>query len=510
MEEKKVTLIEGDQVLKLFEEKTTFEQLQILYRESSYNTIFQSIEFIESWYRIKSSEYFPLALIYLEKNKISGSLFLAIPKDANGKIKRKKAKIIGAGEYDAEYQTWTVKKGKEKDFLPEAFDQIFKSFPSSKIIFRFIPDPEALDWLNNDSYWKKFSVIQPYRRPLLQMTHPDFQGVFKKRHLKAKYNRFSRAGKMELEVIAEKERFEFYFDEAMILYDFRQGALFNKIPSESNNQRKSLFLSLFEKGILHVSVLKLNGHLSSFIVGMKSEKWVHLAGMITYSPIYSKLSPGLVHIYLLGKQLESDSYDCFDLTPGDDGYKERMASNADEVFELTLSTDHGFKLKRKFRKKFHEYLLSKGIRPLTFNLKLHKFIYLFKSKLKSIKSKYIPGSIRANKFIFDSGYGMTIEKNKIEHLLAYDDQKGLTRWEFLSDAFQKVESGESFYSLLYKGQLLACIWTQTNYSSSKDEGMAQTTSTTLDQSGIYVHNQFLEKKDEFINLCKTRFNLSTK
>jgi hypothetical protein len=431
---------------------------------------------------------------------IDGALFLAISKDSKGKVISSNVKIIGAGEYDAEYQTWLVEKDHESEFLPRAFEMIFSKFPKSKIVLRFIHERESLMWIKNDKYWKNFCVIQKYRRPLIEMNHPNYSGLFKKRHLRAKYNRFAKAGRMVFEEIKEKNRFEIVFDEVMVLYDFRQGALFNKKPSEINPIRKNLFLSLFDKGILHVSILKLDEEITSCIIGMQDQKWMHLAGLITYSPRFSKLSPGLVHIYLLAKHLEKSGFNYFDLTPGDDSYKERMASNADEVFELTLSLDTKFKLKKKLRKYFHKFLLTKGIRPMSFNLKLQKALYIFKSRILRIKEIFHSSNKQLNlSYKFNQNY---LKRNKIEDLLGYNDKKGISRWEFLESAFRKIEGGMIFYTYAINGQLLSCVWVRNshpNFNTYKENS----TYELIKESDHYFHSSIIDEKEEIFKMIGT-------
>jgi hypothetical protein len=488
---------EGEDVLKMFKDEKFSKNLQILYERCLHKTIFQSMEFLSSWYECKFSDYHPLVVYYISNDIIEGALFLAISKDSKGKVNAANVKIIGAGEYDAEYQSWLVRNDLESEFLPRAFKLIFSKFPKSKIVFRFIHEWKSLIWIEDDKYWKNYCVIQKYRRPLIEMDHPDYLGLFKKRHLKAKYNRFAKAGRMVLEEIKERNRFEIVFDEVMVLYDFRQGALFNKKPSEINPHRKKLFLSLFEKGILHVSILKLDEEITSCIIGMQDGKWMHLAGLITYSPRFSKLSPGLVHIYLLAKYLEKSGFNYFDLTPGDDSYKERMASNADEVFELTISLDSKFKLKRKLRKYFHKFLLYNGIRPMSFNLKIQKSFYLFKSRISRIKA--IIQSTKKQFSLpkrFDQNY---LEKNKIEDLLCYEDKMGISRWEFLENAFRKIESGLFFYTYTINGQLLACIWIIPSIPNINiDKGNA--TFELINESDHYFHYSLNDQKKEIFKI----------
>lgn len=483
----KLQLLEGDKVIGILSDEAFVDQYNQLFGNCPYKTIFQSLDFVYSWYTAQIKEFHPVAILEFEQDKLKAALWLAIGKNKQGKHKKSNAKLIGAGEYDAEYQTWLVEKGHEGMFLPLAFKALFKKFPKSKIIFRFVPHIESLEWIQSDNYWQKFTVIQPYHRPLLQMNHPDYKEVYKKRHLKAKYNRFSKAGHMELIEVKDLDHFIQIYDKIMLLLDFRQGALFNKTPSQDNPNRKNLFITLFKQNLLHVSVLTLDQDITSCIIGMKDGTWMHLAGLITYSPFYGKLSPGLVHIYVLGKLLEDQGYQYFDLTPGDDGYKERMASNADEVYELTVTHDTRFKLKRSLRKYFHELLLSRGIRPMSFNLALQRKKYHLSFRLRNIKSQLFKPSNPAAKKTADMARSLetpVLEKNKIEHLLLYQESFGNSRWSFLEDAFSRIQEGENFFSSIHDGSLIYCQW------FSESEAGPLITST-------YVHPEWTNEEKNF-------------
>jgi hypothetical protein len=496
----KLQLLEGEQVIEFLKNQSSLDQYDHLFANCQYKTIFQSSAFLYSWYDAKIIEAYPVAVLEYEQDKITAALWLTINKNKRGKHKTKNAKILGAGEYDAEYQTWLVEPGNEKKFLPAAFKLLFNRFPNSKIIFRFIPYAESLKWIEADKDWQKFCVIQPYRRPLLQMSHPDYPEVYKKRHLKAKYNRLSKSGKMELIEIVDLDHFIQIYDKIMLLLDFRQGALFNKTPSLDNPNRKSLYINLFKKNLLHVTVLKLDDQITSCIIGMKDGIWMHLAGLITYSPFFGKFSPGMVHIYVLGKLLEDNGYQYFDLTPGDDEYKERMASNADEVYEFTVTQDTRFKLKRSLRKYFHEFLLERGIRPMSFNLYIQKKLYHYKFRLRNLKKNLLQLTKSTNNSHEKTDTTVAlliIERNNIEHLLNYQETSSVSRWIFLENAFARIQTGESFYSTIYEGKLIFCQW------FIESEGIENTTAK-------YVHPDWKNEAESLIDsISKKAHNSDT-
>jgi hypothetical protein len=61
---------------------------------------------------------------------------------------------------------------------------------------------------------------------------------------------------------------------------------------------------------------------------------VHLQGINSHSPFYSKHSPGILHFLMLGVALAEEGIPVFDLTPGGaDGYKAILANRQETAYE---------------------------------------------------------------------------------------------------------------------------------------------------------------------------------
>lgn len=67
---------------------------------------------------------------------------------------------------------------------------------------------------------------------------------------------------------------------------------------------------------------------------------------------------------------------------------------------------------------------------------------------------------------------MDLETNNIKHLLLYNDDLGTSRWDFLSNAFKKVEAGEKFISWADDNKLLFCLWFHETIGNSPDNETA--------------------------------------
>ena len=90
-------------------------------------------------------------------------------------------------------------------------------------------------------------------------------------------------------------------------------------------------------------------------------------------PFHSKFySPVFVHFLLLAQLLVKEGVKVFDLTPGGDFYKERMATRHDQVNELMVTNSFVYAIKRKLRRWIYAYLAKKGKWPMGTELALKK------------------------------------------------------------------------------------------------------------------------------------------
>ncbi|WP_229239630.1 GNAT family N-acetyltransferase [Echinicola soli] len=484
----------GNCVFDILKDNNFQQEWDKLYENTSWATVFQKREFVETWYTVNQEYITPILLTVFEGSELIGLLALTTAKQ-NGELKKNGSlKITGAGKFDAEYQAWLVKEGHNETFVKNGFEALFKEFPQCKLSLRFIPDPSIIEPLKSlTSIREKHTVLHKHHRPLMDFALVEEQKLFRKRHLKAKYNRIHRAGNVEFINVTDTDEFIQVLNEILVYLDFRQAAMFNKLPSKSNPNRNKFLVDLFRKDLLHVTALKLDGETISSIIGMKGKGWMHLAGLISYSPFHSKHSPGLVHLYMLGRMLQEEGYQKFDLTPGYDGYKERVSTSGDEVIELHLSKNIKYGIKKFLRKNLHNTLIKFDVRPMTFELNLKKKIYLIKEKVNGITRSIFSSDKPKATWSFPSDtVNLSVHKNCITDLLKYTDQNTTqSRWEFLEKAFTLVSKGAEFYSVTDGVQLLASIWIASN------EQQTGTDETSPQIAESYFHKAFKNNKSAF-------------
>ncbi|MFD2247989.1 GNAT family N-acetyltransferase [Pontibacter ruber] len=497
-----VEILVGDDVFKLLTEERFLSKWDVLSANCTWGTVFQSREFVSTWYRVYQHAYLPILIKAEKEDKLEGLLTMAVACSDSQRqnLDKLKGRIVGAGQFDAEYQTWLAEATNGEKFIKDALEKISSLFPLCNIVLRYLPPDVPLDWISTDNRWRKKAVIQAYRRPLMEMGHPDLPKFFRKTEFRNKLNRLKKLGDLKFERITHIGVFSSILQGLTIQYDFRQGAMFNKNQFRDSPEKSELLLALFEQNLLHVTTLKVNEEILACIVAVSGRGWVHLGGINIHTPFYANYySPGFVHFLMLGQQLAHEGIDVFDLTPGGDSYKERLATGHDYVYELVIANSQVFNLKRKLRKTIQEQLIKAGKRPMSVELSLKKKLYLLKGRLKDIKQHKVSAildlvSKEKLKFyrldltssLLESP--LQVHKDNLSDLLNYEQRGSLqTRWEFLEEAMHRFEVGEHCYSWSEQGQLLGCAWVGAADQEAQRVHLSQLPEGVALVQGIYCH-----------------------
>lgn len=469
-----IALLVGEEVLNLISNDRFKQEWDELYQQCEWATAFQSRGFVTTWYNVFRGDYLPLLVKSEHEGKISGLLTMAIPISGSTipDFEKESINIVGAGEYEAEYQCWIASHTYGEQFIKSALSEMMKCFPKANILFRFIPPLAPLNWSVSDPEWKSMCVVQSHKRPLLNLRDPNATKAFKiTKQFKTKYNRLKRLGEVRFEKLSDINEFTEALKELTLQFDFRQGCMFNKNQFRDKPQKFKLMVELFKQGLLHATILKVDEEIIASMVAVAGKNWVHLQGINTHSPFYAKHSPGILHFLHLGQSLAQEGVEVFDLTPGGDEYKERFATTHDNAYTLIVTPNTAFRLKKYIKRKLHIRLIKAGKRPMTFELAIEKRKYLLRSALKSgVKtllkeqlSNIIDSQKPVSKFRLvkpaNTTTAMAIQRDNLNDLLCYTSAKGeLSRWEFMEDAMQRFESGAHSYTWVEDDCLMACAW----------------------------------------------------
>ncbi len=512
-----IELITGSAVIDAMINDAGFQQSwDALYASCPWATVFQCRPFIAAWYQVYRHQHLPILIKAIENGQLKGLLPVVLLNTNANEFQsgQGRSRITGAGHYDAEYQTWLAAPADADTFIKKALTELRKQFPGHPITFRFLSPGTSLDWLQKDTTWRTCSIVQSYDRPLINFKDAEAEKIFQRNHFKNKINRLKRLGEVQFEQITDLDNFKHCLHEMAVLYDFRQSALFNKSPFKEDPFKEDFLLQLFRLQLLHVTVLKAGGRTMAAVAAVAGkDDWMHLAGVNCHSPFNARFySPGFLHFILLAKKLASESIHYFDLSPGYDAYKDDLANLHDEVQELVISPTRKFQLKRQCKKWVHTRLIAAGIRPMSAELALKKYIYLarrrtimsvIKGMVNRLQPKRKKQLYRMETGVLQSPIKMALHTNNLRDLMQFEpclpagrgsQSDPVTRWEFLENAMMRLERGQHCYTRAENGRLLCCAW----FSNPEPGSPANNTETTIVLQHLYCHEVAKDRLPAFV------------
>ena len=495
-----VELISGDKAFAKFSDPEFLAGWDSLYLSCPWATTFQSREYITTWFNVYKQRFQPILLIAVENGELAGLLPLTVNNDL----------LVGAGHFDAEYQTWLALPGNQKSFIKSALTVLGKSFPKLNIELKYVPRETPIDWIKADQHWKHKCIIGKRSRPVVVTDSESISKKLRKSNMRWKINCLKRSGDMVFERIRDRDTFCSIFDEIATQYDFRQAAKFNKNRLLQISSRKQFLLALFDQELLHVTILKSGNKIIASNVAVMDKNCLYLKGMNTYDPAYAKFSPGILHFLMLGQQLSFEKINVFDLTPGDDPYKDHLANRFDQVYELMIANSRWYYFKRIIRKHIYAYLVRKNLKPLLLKELLKKKGYLLAHKIKTLKKvslktltlyKQLKEPKKIDNFlIYDNKMGLyhntetlPVNKDNLNDLLMFKAEgTQLTRWEFLEDSMRRFEVGQHAYTFAKDGVLIGCVWL---YKIKPKDLTKKNYLTSLPDDALLLHELYWDQND---------------
>jgi CelD/BcsL family acetyltransferase involved in cellulose biosynthesis len=442
-----------------------------LYHNCPWSTVFQSKEFVLSWY--ECFEKYPKIIVTdWDGQRMTGLLTLT-------KINNK---LIAAGLDLAEYQAWLSLPNFSDEFLKKALDAIDKGFPKHTLYLKYLTAKVPLNLFTNNGQFSNQSFLREYVHPLMETNVEVLESELKKKNKKEKINRLKRLGDLEFFEVKKKDQFHALIDEMSLQSDFRKGAFYNKTFFHDEPERKTFLLKLFDLGLLHVSGLSVEGKLIASNAGIMGPDVVHLQGINSHSPFYSKYSPGILQFLMLGIALKNSGYQYFDLTPGGaDGYKSALATETSFAYEFWFSSV-AETAKRKRLEQVKNWLKGRvqhknfwgedlsNLNTAAMRLKL-KFRFTlqrikYPRKLEYIhflesESIYIPVQAKADKYPYVESLTdkFVIRENYIPDLFLFEENASLfPRMDIFADCINRLEYGQTMFTLVKGKDLIAVCW----------------------------------------------------
>lgn len=493
----------GEKVLQALKESDFQQDWDELYAACSWGTVFQSRAYVATWYGVYHQEYLPVLVRTFSAGRLEGLLTLA---------QEKPGCLVGAGAEQAEYQVWLTRDADTGSFIQNALFQIRQVFPGKGIKLQYIPGETPMSWVKAQAIWHSCCFIRRHKHPLLEVKEEEITRELHKKNRREKMNRLKRMGELTFEKIIDEKVFASLFDHLADQFDFRKAAMYNKQPIISAPLRKKYFLDLFNKGLLHVTVLKLNKEIIASNVGTKGKGWVHLQGMNTHAPQYARYSPGILHFLLLGKWLAKEGFEVFDLSPGADSYKDSLATRYTHAYAFRCTSKlrcQAEKFKSLFKRNVKNFIVRLGIKAEALK-KVKTKIASHKDKIRQFakegwtrwgllvwQQNPLPGKVIKLKLdptsINQPGEkNMIIGRGSLKDLLKYD-QKGEaeTRWQFLKRAMELLEEEYQPFTYSANGRLLACVWLRPDRKNDRMQEI-------LILEGPYCHPSYRERWGQFI------------
>lgn len=505
-----LTIIKGKEVLDKLSDAEFITGWDTLYLSCPWATVFQSREFLTTWYQTYQHRFLPVLVYARQHGRLTGLLPLTLNKNI----------LVGGGHFDAEYQTWLALPENHDWFIKSVFLELRKKYAGLNIELKYISKETPIEWARSDEHWKNRCVVGERPRPLMQIDDESFTRELRKKNRREKINRLKRLGNFSYQRITDRATFSSIFDELAIQYDFRQAAKFNKTNFKHNPLKKQLLLGLFDQDLLHVSLLKINDEIIAANVAVAGRAWIYLKGMNSFAPMYAKYSPGILHFLILGQQLSAEEVEVFDLTPGDDPYKDHLANKHDHVYELFIANSERqnlkwYYLKNILRKHTYSFLIRKGIKPVLLTQLFKRKYYHYKERLRI---GWVQGFVNLFKYergsqscwVYEPKQGLPgsepaleVKKNNLSDLLDFNGKGAmLTRWEFLEDAMRRLEAGQHSYTLSKYGMLIGCLWVgglNSNLPNRKTSQVQLLPDGATVLHGLYWHFEGSEKLVAFIS-----------
>lgn len=489
-----LVLYQGDAAVSLLQESDFLFAWNKLYEACPWASVFQSSAFVNSWYAHFGYKYHPIVAAAYDNGTLTGLLTMALPKN---KPKGGKHFIVHAGHGEADVQSWLASPYNNEWFITGALEKIMKAFPDTDILLRCIAPGTPTQWASTHPAWVKRCIVERFSRPLIRMK--DFSLSRRDRKRVNKLLQIAR-----FEAIPDTETFVSYLDEIGVLYDFRHGAMFNRTPFMNDPAYRKLLISLFEQKVVTVTVLRTDDRILASIATTVGRNKAHLGAIICHSPVYADLSPGIVQFLLTAQYFTGQGLEYFDLTPGGDKYKNRLATGFDVLDYIMIANNKRFFMWRNFRNFAQESLKKMGIDPVSIKLYLHRKRYLIREK--GISRMWRNNSFRlapVNTRLLYSATGpqalqspepITVHVNALQDILKYQSKDGdRTRWEFMEAAMKRLENGYTAYTFATDKTLLCCVWQRPAQHSLSDAGIQ----TVL--CDLHIHAKAAAQEESFLH-----------
>jgi CelD/BcsL family acetyltransferase involved in cellulose biosynthesis/RimJ/RimL family protein N-acetyltransferase len=459
-----VTITHGQSALSMLADYRFLTLWNSLYDACPHATVFQSPNFVRTWYETYQSEWQPVIV----ESRDSNGDFIGLWLLAHNPVSNT---LAHAGTHQAEYHTWLASPGHDTSFLSNAWDALNRHFTVPMLRFKYLPTRALGEILCAALGNRSCGItLRTHGRPLMNLIPEDIKASFGKKSNKSRFSRLRKLGKLEFRCLRTAAELEAVLDDLIVYYDFRQSAVNHSAPFREDHRKRVFHNRLFHAmpDGRYVTATYLDERPIAAFWGSASQKTVHL-GMLIHSPFLAEHSPGKLHIMQLSEYLLEHGITVLDLTPGGDSWKERFANAHDEVAEAVVYGSTWTHIRamatESLLRRGKQVVFLAGIQPTA----VKTFLETFRrarpgSVIRKLKNWYSArrefriyrgDRLLSERFSSDN----RIHCNSLSDLLAFEPgEPWQTRDNFLSSALTRLEQGEFVYTIEIGNRLAHCGW----------------------------------------------------
>lgn len=463
MSKNSIELICGAPAFTLLDDSDFLADWQTLLGACTYASVFQSPSFARSWYFAYREQWDPVIVRRVDLvGRLVGLWLLAFSPT--------KRMLVHAGSHQAEYHSWLAEPGTDVTFLEAAWTALRRCFGFASLRFKYLPSLALVDGLCAVPALRGRITIRLCSRPLLKLEQESIKASFAKKSNKSRFNRIKKLGKLEFRRVVDVIELDRLLDELIACYDLRQGGVNGTSPFCEDNHKRDFYRGLFlaDHSSAYVTVTTLDERPIAAFWGAVGGTNVHL-GMLIHTPFLAEHSPGKLHVMQLSEHLASEGKEVLDLTPGGDAWKERFANAHDEVAEVVLYSSAilskaaaAVETLTRWSKRAlaRANLTADDARAVVRTLNGCRPLALITSARSWIGTSVEVRVFRGGRELVERcARDDRVECDSLSSLVAFD-QSGfkLTRQDFLSSALDRLERGESAYTVMIDNRLAHCGW----------------------------------------------------
>lgn len=468
------TLLRGPEARAALTDGTFIAAWTELHRHSPHATAFQAPAFACAWYSAYAEEWEPVIVITSRDGRggLVGLWALA--------YRAADWTLVHVGAHQAEYHAWLAQPSEDAAFLATAWTAIRRDLPFRRLQCKYLPAPHLADTLAV-ALGRNRVAFRRHARPLAWLDTEDIRASFAKKSNKSRFNRLKRLGALEFRRITQREELEAALDALIDFYDFRQGAVNRSVPFREDPRKRAFHLALFEaagEDLVFTATL-LDGHPIAGFWGLASGAMAHL-GMLIHSPFLAEHSPGKLHVMQLSERLLEQGRTALDLTPGGDAWKERFANDHDEVAEALLYASSMIRLREAVLESMGRAArnLLSWVRITPAQARTAVALLSKASPARVVRKLrawagenrefrvYRADRALARRHAADPG----VRCNDLADLLLFQPcESWQSRDSFLSAALERLEQGQSAFTISLEGKLAHCGWMAAQSESRMSE-----------------------------------------